>query len=57
MSDLSDSLKKLKFDIRMTKWNMRQKLLTKEEHQEHLKSLEDVSHLQNTEEISFEEDE
>ena len=46
MSDLAESLKQLKFDNRMTKWNMRQKLLTDKEYRDHLKQLEDVSHLQ-----------
>ena len=45
MSYLSDSLKKLKYDKRMLHWNLRQKNLTKEEHEKHLKDLEDLSHL------------
>ncbi len=53
MSDISESLKKLKFDKRMVKWNMRQKLLTDAEYKEFLENLEDVSHLKNTEEPSF----
>ena len=58
MSDLSEDLKKLKFDKRMIKWNMRQKLLTEKEYKQHLGSLEDVSHLKNTDEVmSFNEEE
>ncbi len=55
MSDLS--LKKLKFDKRMVKWNMRQKLLTEDEYKNHLGNLEDVSDLKNTEEIKFSSEE
>jgi len=50
VSDLSEDLKKLKFDKRMVKWNMRQKLLTEQEYKSHLDQLEDVSHLKYTEE-------
>lgn len=45
MSYLSDSLKKLKYDKRMLYWNLRQKVLTKKEHEKHLKGLKDLSHL------------
>ena len=45
MSYLSDSLKKLKYDKRMLGWNLRRKLITKEEYEKHLKNLEDLSHL------------
>ena len=45
MSDLPEMLKKLKYDKRMLNWNLRQKLLTKEEYDKYLKSLEDLSHL------------
>ena len=51
MSDLGESLKKLKFDNRMVKWNTRQNLLTEDEYKKHLENLKDVSDLQNTEEI------
>ena len=43
MSDLPEMLKKLKYDKRMINWNLRQKLLTEEEYQKHLASLEDLS--------------
>ena len=46
MSDLSESLKKLKYDKRMVNWNLRQKLLTEEEYKKHLSELKDLSHLQ-----------
>ena len=45
MSDLPEMLKKLKYDKRMINWNLRQKLLTEEEHKKHLSSLKDLSHL------------
>jgi len=45
MSYLSDSLKKLKYDKRMLYLNLRQKVLTKKEHENHLKGLKDLSHL------------
>jgi len=45
MSDLPDSLKKLKYDKRMLNWNLRQKLLTEKEYEKHLASLKDLSHL------------
>ena len=45
MSDLPEMLKRLKYDKRMLNWNLRQKALTEEEYKEHLKSLEDLSHL------------
>lgn len=45
MSDLPDMLKKLKYDKRMINWNLRQKLLTKEEYKKHLSKLKDLSHL------------
>ena len=51
MKDLFESLKDLKFDKRMIRWNINRKALTPEEHKNHLKSLEDITHLQNTEEI------
>lgn len=51
MKDLFESLKDLKFDKRMIRWNINRKFLTPEEHRKHLKSLEDITHLQNTEEI------
>ena len=52
MSDLSESLKKLKYDKSMIHWNLRQKLLTEKEYKKHLSQLKDLSHLQlkNTEE-------
>jgi len=43
MSYLSASLKKLKYDKRMLGWNLRRKIITKEEHEKHLQSLEDLS--------------
>ena len=45
MSDFSDALKKLKFDKRMLNWNLRQKIITEEEHQKQLATLPDLSHL------------
>lgn len=47
MSDLSEALKKLKFDNRMVEWNIKQKVMTKEEYNKHLKSLKDVSQFKN----------
>ena len=47
MSYLADCLKKLKHDKRMLYWNLRQKVLTKEEHEKYLKGLEDLSHLKS----------
>jgi len=43
MSYLSESLKKLKYDKRMLGWNLRRKIITKEEYENHLKNLEDLS--------------
>ncbi len=40
---LSDSLKKLKFDTRLTEWYMRNDLLTQEELSKVLEALPDVS--------------
>lgn len=40
---LSDSLKKLKFDTRLTEWYMKNNLLTPEELKKSLESLPDVS--------------
>ena len=45
MSELRESLKKLKYDKRMINWNLRQKLITKEEYKNHLKELQDLSAL------------
>ena len=45
MSYLAESLKKLKYDKRMLDWNLKQKILTKEEHKKYLSALEDLSHL------------
>ena len=47
MSELAENLKKLKYDTRMINWNLRQKLITKEEYEKHLKELEDISHLKD----------
>ena len=55
MSDLPERLKKLKYDKRMLNWNLRQKLLTEEEYQKHLDSLEDLSHLKAESNIQEEE--
>ena len=49
MSDFSEMLKRLKYDKRMIKWNMRQNLLTEKEYEEHLVQLEDLSHLKGKE--------
>ena len=51
MQDLFESLEKLKFDKRMVKWNLNKKILTSKEYEAHLKSLKDISHLQNTEAV------
>ena len=51
---LSESLKKLKYDKRMLEWNLRRKVLTKEENEKHLKGLEDLSHLKAEEKESKE---
>ena len=48
MSELRENLKKLKYDKRMINWNLRQKLITKEEYENHLKELQDLSHLKET---------
>ena len=40
---LDKDLENLSFDKRMIEWNLTQKLITKEEWQKHLESLEDVS--------------
>lgn len=45
MSDLPETLKKLKYDKRMVNWNLRQKLLTEKEYKKHLTGLKDLSHL------------
>ena len=44
--DFSESLKKLRFDKRMIRWNLNQKIITQKEHDAHLKSLKDISRLQ-----------
>ena len=54
MRDLFKSLEKLKFDKRMIKWNLNKKILTVKEQEKHLNSLEDISHLQNTEKVESE---
>ena len=48
MSDLLNNLKKLKYDKRMINWNLKQKVITKEEYEKHLKGLEDMSDLKET---------
>lgn len=45
MSDLSESLKRLKYDKRMVHWNLRQKIITEKEYKQHLSQLKDISHL------------
>lgn len=45
MSELSDNLKRLKYDKRMINWNLKQKVITKEEYKKHLLELEDLSDL------------
>ena len=47
MSDLAESLNKLKYDKRMINWNLRQKLITKKEYEKHLAKLKDLSHLKD----------
>ena len=47
MSELADSLKELKYDKRMINWNLRQKIITKEEYEKYLAGLEDSSHLKD----------
>ena len=47
MSELAENLQKLKYDKRMINWNLRRKLITKEEYEKHLKGLEDLSHLKS----------
>ena len=42
---LNKDLEKLKFDKRMIEWNFNQKLITYNDVQKHLKSLEDASQL------------
>jgi tripartite-type tricarboxylate transporter receptor subunit TctC len=41
---LDKALKNLKFDKRLTEYNLNKNLLTKEELAKHLQSLEDVGH-------------
>ena len=43
MSELSDNLKRLKYDKRMINWNLKQKIITKEDYKKHLLGLEDLS--------------
>ena len=45
MSELSDNLKRLKYDKRMINWNLKQKVITKEDYKKHLLGLEDLSDL------------
>lgn len=47
MSDLYESLKKLKFDNRMVDWNIRQKVITRKEYDKYISQLKDISHLKN----------
>ena len=42
---LNKNLEKLKFDKRMIEWNFNQKLITYDDVQKHLESLEDASEL------------
>ena len=44
--DFSESLKDLKFDKRMIRWNLNQKVITQKEYDAHLKSLKDIASLQ-----------
>ena len=44
--DFSESLKKLKFDKRMIRWNLNQKIISQKDYEAHLKSLSDLAHLQ-----------
>ena len=48
MSELGENLKGLKYDKRMINWNLRQKIITKEEYKKHLSELKDISHLKDT---------
>lgn len=57
MKDLFKSLKDLKFDKRMIKWNLNRKILNMEEYKKHLQSLKDIIQLSQKEEIqSLKED-
>ena len=56
MKSLMESLNDLIFDKRMIRWNMNKKILTSGEYEKHLKQLEDISHLQNTEKIKEKEE-
>lgn len=46
MRDFFESVNRLKFDKRMIKWNLNKKVFTAKEYEQHLESLEDISHLQ-----------
>ncbi|MCZ0931996.1 MAG: hypothetical protein OXJ52_02470 [Oligoflexia bacterium] len=48
MSELAESLKKLKYDKRMINWNLRQKRITKKEYEKHLTELKDISYMKDT---------
>lgn len=54
MSGLRKALDQLKFDRRMVEWNYSEGLLKKEEYDEFLKSLPDLSH--RAVELTLEED-
>ena len=54
---LSKCLEKLKFDTRMTDWNLTQKKVNQQDIQKHLKSLDDVSHLSEPLQIEEEQQE
>lgn len=53
---MSDTLKNFKYDKRMLSWNLKQKLITQKEYDEHLNNLEDLSHLVASESENPEED-
>ena len=41
--DLGKALENIKFDVRMKDWNMKQGLLSKNEHDDHIKNLKDIA--------------
>lgn len=50
---LDKALKNLKFDVRMTEFNLNNSVISKEEHQAYLKQLPDLA--ANSEQINLEE--
>ncbi len=49
---LNNSLKKMKYDLRLLEWNLANKKITQEDYKKHLEALEDIS--ANADTIPFE---